>query len=57
MALQRPPHGSIIHLDLPPALPAVMSGPLNSVNWRPGSIVEIWRHQTENMKPTSQVAV
>jgi hypothetical protein len=30
MALQRHPHGSIIHLNLPPALPAVISGPLNS---------------------------
>src|SRR6266481_5416770 len=31
MPLQRRPHGSIIHLDLPPALPAVISGPLNSL--------------------------
>src|SRR5258707_5399517 len=27
MALQRHPHGSIIHLDLPPTLPAIISGP------------------------------
>src|SRR6266850_4728096 len=31
MALQRHPHGSIIHLNLPPALPAVIPGPLNSL--------------------------
>src|SRR6266404_9481327 len=31
MALQRHPHGSIIHLNLPPSLPAVISGPLNSL--------------------------
>src|SRR5258705_9189604 len=31
IALQRRPHGSIIHLNLPPALPAVISGPLNSL--------------------------
>jgi hypothetical protein len=30
MALQRHPHGSIIHLNLPAALPAILSGPLNS---------------------------
>src|SRR3981081_2150320 len=29
MALQRRPHGLIIHLNLPPALPAIVSGPLN----------------------------
>src|SRR4051794_19344897 len=28
MALQRHPHGSIIHLNLPPTLPAINSGPL-----------------------------
>src|SRR3979411_71959 len=28
MALQRHPHGSIIHLNLPPALPAIISGSL-----------------------------
>src|SRR4051794_38789375 len=31
MALQRHPHGSIIHLNLPPTLPAIISGPLNSL--------------------------
>src|ERR1700757_3779001 len=31
MALQRHPHGSIIHLDLPPTLPAIVSGSLNSL--------------------------
>src|SRR6266566_1565516 len=31
MALQRYPHGSIIHLNLPPTLPATISGPLNSL--------------------------
>src|SRR5712672_2121176 len=30
MALQRLPHGPIIHLNLPPTLPATISGPLNS---------------------------
>src|SRR5882672_930801 len=30
VALQRRPHGSIIHRNLPPALPAMLSGPLNS---------------------------
>src|SRR5258708_39529805 len=29
MALQRRPHGSIIHLNLPPLLPAIISGPPN----------------------------
>src|SRR5258708_18392314 len=29
MALQRHPHGSIIHLNLPPLLPAIISGPPN----------------------------
>jgi len=31
MALQRHPHGSIIHLNLPPALPAIILRPLNSL--------------------------
>src|ERR1700682_409442 len=31
MALQRHPHGSIIHLNLPPALPAIIPRPLNSL--------------------------
>src|SRR5216683_7354509 len=31
MALQRRPHGSLIHLSLPPTLPAIISGPLNSM--------------------------
>src|SRR6195256_3954175 len=31
MTLQRHPHGSIIHLNLPPTLPAIISGPLNSL--------------------------
>src|SRR4051812_34340821 len=31
VALQRRPNGSIIHLNLPPALPAVISEPLNSL--------------------------
>src|SRR3979409_37024 len=31
MALQRHPHGSIVHLNLPHTLPAIVSGPLNSL--------------------------
>src|ERR1700693_2585591 len=31
MALQRHPHGSIIHLNLPPALPVIISGPLEFI--------------------------
>src|SRR5260370_3127486 len=31
LSLQRHPHGSIIHLNLPPPLPAIVSGPLNSL--------------------------
>src|SRR5882757_8803105 len=31
MALQRHPRGSIIHLNLPPTLPAIISGTLNSL--------------------------
>src|ERR1700719_1330736 len=31
MALQRHPHGSIIHLNLPPTPPAIISAPLNSL--------------------------
>src|SRR5258706_5582500 len=31
MALQRRPRASIIHLNLPPTLPAIISGPLNSL--------------------------
>src|SRR3981081_1628513 len=34
MALQRRPHGSIIHLNLPPTLPAIISGPPNSFGRR-----------------------
>src|SRR6202163_506053 len=34
MALQRRPHGSIIHLSLPPALPGIISGPPNSFGRR-----------------------
>src|SRR5258708_4067778 len=31
MALQRHPHGLIIHLNLPPTLPAIISGPLPAI--------------------------
>src|SRR5450631_1550020 len=31
MALERHPHGSIIHPNLPATLPAIISGPLNSL--------------------------
>src|ERR1700704_6543081 len=34
MARQRRPHGSIIHLSLPPTLPAIISGPPNSFGRR-----------------------
>src|SRR5712672_1688385 len=34
MAVQRHPHGSIIHLNLPATLPAIISGPPNSFGRR-----------------------
>jgi hypothetical protein len=35
MALQRHPHGSIIHLNLPAAIPAIILGSLNSMSCTP----------------------
>src|SRR5712671_1815928 len=40
MAIQRRPHGSIIHLNLPPTLPAIIPGPPNSFGRRDPSV---WR--------------
>src|SRR5882724_6280516 len=55
MALQRRPHGSIVHLNHPPALPAMLSGPLNS--WCRTLFASVGRHgRSRQSRVASQCA-